>query len=139
MSYYDAENLSKLVGRRILEVLVSKDREYLRLVTDQGPLTYYAEGDCCSSTWIESIDDPQALLGVVQKVENLPMPDLGSVATPYCPYPDSVDYYGLKITTDAGRAVIDYRNNSNGYYGGWLCEVDIECYGSPATDFERLA
>ena len=31
-----------------------------------------------------------------------------------------VAYYGLKITTDNGRAVIDYRNSSNGYYGGSL-------------------
>ncbi len=27
-------------------------------------------------------------------------------------------YYGCKITTDKGHIIIDYRNESNGYYGG---------------------
>jgi len=33
---------------------------------------------------------------------------------------DEVAYYGLRITTTKGRAVLDYRNTSNGYYGGGL-------------------
>ena len=31
---------------------------------------------------------------------------------------DTVAYYGVKITTTRGIAVIDFRNDSNGYYGG---------------------
>lgn len=53
-------------------------------------------------------------------VEHIEMPDLGDIPTVYEPAVDSVRYYGLKITTDKGRAVIDYRNDSNGYYGGNL-------------------
>ena len=41
------------------------------------------------------------------------MPDLGDM--PDC---DCVQYYGAKITTNKGDMVIDYRNDSNGYYGG---------------------
>ena len=32
--------------------------------------------------------------------------------------------YGVKITTDKGHIVIDYRNASNGYYGGNLSWPD---------------
>jgi hypothetical protein len=31
-----------------------------------------------------------------------------------------IAFYGLKITTDKGDIIIDYRNSSNGYYGGNL-------------------
>lgn len=53
-------------------------------------------------------------------VEEIAMPNLGNVDGVYRQDCDCVEYYGLKITTDKGRAVIDYRNNSNGYYGGSL-------------------
>ena len=35
-----------------------------------------------------------------------------------------LEVYGLKITTDKGDLVIDYRNSSNGYYGGNLSWPD---------------
>ena len=38
-----------------------------------------------------------------------------------CEDPDEVEFYGLSIKTDKGEIVIDYRNSSNGYYGGSLC------------------
>ena len=48
------------------------------------------------------------------------MPNLGNVPTEHRDQVDEVQYYGLKITTERGRAMIDYRNDSNGYYGGWI-------------------
>lgn len=38
-------------------------------------------------------------------------------------------YYGCKITTGKGYALIDYRNSSNGYYGGSLSWPDDHHYG----------
>jgi hypothetical protein len=76
-------------------------------------------GDCCSSTWIESIDIVENLLGAtIQKIEDIDMPQKGNVGTLNHPYVDQVAYYGLRITTDKGVSVLDYRNDSNGYYGG---------------------
>jgi len=71
------------------------------------------------------MDDPQALLGTVSAVEDLEMPDLGNIPGKYREDVDEVQYYGLKITTDKGRCTLDYRNDSNGYYGGWanICQV----------------
>jgi hypothetical protein len=105
-----------LIGRTVVGVFIATDKKALRFdVEDGAAIVARADGDCCSSTWIESADAPEMLLGKVVSVEDLAMPDSGQ--------PDEyevVAYYGCKITTDKGRCVIDYRNKSNGYYGGDL-------------------
>lgn len=112
-----ATRISKaLVGKKIIGYSLDSDRQVLRFDIDHGdPVVLEAEGDCCSHTWIESIDAPDNLLGVVQSAEQIDMPDLGDM--PGC---EVVRYYGLKIVTDKGHVVIDYRNDSNGFYGGSL-------------------
>ncbi len=47
-------------------------------------------------------------------------PHVGPDTSKYRESFDSVIYYGVKFTTTAGRCTIDYRNDSNGYYGGSL-------------------
>ncbi len=112
---------SALLNKTILSVEIGEDGRRLTFLTHQGPVVLLAQGDCCSSSWFESIDDRDALLGTVQGVEHIPMSNLGDQ-----PGHDVMAYYGLKITTEKGRAVIDYRNDSNGYYGGYL-EVEEPC------------
>jgi hypothetical protein len=54
-------------------------------------------------------------------VEDLDLPgDYKADASMFHSDPDVLSYYGCKITTTNGIAVIDYRNDSNGYYGGNL-------------------
>ena len=89
-------------------------------LTASPPVILETYGDCCSFTWIESIDAPDALKGTVQDVEEIDMPNLGNIDGQRHQGVDQVSYYGLKITTNKGRCVIDYRNDSNGYYGGSL-------------------
>lgn len=81
---------------------------------------YRAEGDCCSSTWFESIDNPENLIdseiiGIEQKEYTSDRDD-------------SLDYqevvtqtYGYTLKTNRGHTDIVFRNESNGYYGG-TCE-----------------
>lgn len=115
-----------LIGKKITHVFLAADRKAIRFDVEGGePIVVHADGDCCSSSWIESLDAPNALLGMVRSVEDLDMPDLGSVAAQgedkTSGYdPECISYYGCKITTDKGACVIDYRNESNGYYGGNL-------------------
>jgi hypothetical protein len=105
-----------MVGKTITSAVLSKDKEELALQFSDGTdMVLQAYGDCCSTSWIESIDIPDNLLGTVQSVEDIDMPDLGNQ-----PDHDVMSYYGLKIVTDRGHAVIDYRNDSNGFYGGDL-------------------
>lgn len=61
----------------------------------------------------------------VTGVQDIEMPDLGQPDDEY----DVVAYYGCKISTNKGDIVIDYRNSSNGYYGGNLAWPDENFYG----------
>lgn len=127
---------SALMDRVLVGHALSADGLMLQLFCDDGDeIELIVEADCCSRTWIESIDDPGALQGRVLAVEHIKMANLGSIPTKLCPHPDCVQYYGLKITTEQGRAVIDYRNDSNGYYGGSLvCYVRMRPERASATE-----
>src|SRR3990167_1057803 len=111
--------LHKLGGKRIVKHAVSVDRQTLLLWCrgDAEPIALTVRGDCCSHSWIESLDTPINLRGVVQRVENRTMPDLGNIPGQYNRSVDQVSYYGLLIVTDKGHCIIDFRNDSNGYYG----------------------
>ena len=121
MNGYIAE---RMFGRKIKNFSPEENGDCIVFEFYDGkPLTLVAVGDCCSHTWIESMDNPECLVGgVVNSVENIDMPNLGDVPGKRIKeqFVESVEYYGLRITTDKGICVLDYRNDSNGYYGGSL-------------------
>jgi len=107
-----------LVGKTINGIKVASDKKAILFECADGSHLAKADGDCCSSTWVEHIEVPDFPC-TVTGVEDIEMPDLGS------PGEDGViAYYGCKISTDRGEIVIDYRNESNGYYGGNLVWPD---------------
>ncbi|MBL4753834.1 MAG: hypothetical protein JKY52_09620 [Flavobacteriales bacterium] len=109
-----------LIGKVLTGLKLADDKEALLFVTDQGSYKARCDADCCSYTWVEHITMPyKGLPALVLNVEDLDMPDLGDIKG--CDY---VQYYGLKIETDKGDIIIDYRNDSNGYYGGNLSWPD---------------
>lgn len=115
------EKFAAMIGKTLESCMLSADRETVTFTfTDTAPVSFTTDADCCSQTWIESFDAPLNLKGKVLKVEEVDMPDLGATGTPHHPRVDVVQYYGVKITTERGDCVIDYRNDSNGYYGGSL-------------------
>lgn len=107
------ENL--LIGKKITEVKIADDKEAMLFVCEGGEqLVVRVDADCCSYTWIESVEMPAlGLPFTIINCHDLDMPDLGDIDG--C---EVVAYYGAKIITDKGDMVIDYRNDSNGYYGG---------------------
>ena len=114
-----------LVGKTILEIKIATDKKAILFITEDGEHIAKCDGDCCSSTWIENIETP--VLGfpaTVIYVEDIALGDdeendYGLIA-----------HYGLKINTDKGDIILDYRNESNGYYGGNLSwENDDYYYG----------
>jgi hypothetical protein len=114
------EELKKhvLVGKVLTGVFVADDKESISFAIkdSDNPIVAECDADCCSHTWVESIEFPAlGFPATVLSVEDLDMPDLGDM--PGC---DVVAYYGFKIITDHGEIVIDFRNDSNGYYGGNL-------------------
>ena len=114
-----------LVGKTIENIKIAEDKMALLFLTDAGEIIARAYADCCSSTWIESVEIPFTEFPCrVSCVEDIPMPDLGSLDG--C---DVVAYYGLRISTDKGDIIIDYRNDSNGYYGGDIVWPGDNFYG----------
>ena len=104
----------ELIGRTILDMKIADDKKAILFITDSGDKIARADGDCCSDTWIEHIELPaMGFPAKVLSIDNIAMPDLGS--------PDDYEviaYYGCKVVTNKGDILIDYRNSSNGYYGG---------------------
>ena len=105
-----------LVGKTVVKVEISTDDQALRFTCSDGTTEVaVCCADCCSHTWIEYVESPENLLGTVRSVEDLTLK----------PGEDNDDgdyeqFYGCKIYTDKGYCLIDYRNESNGYYGGNL-------------------
>lgn len=106
-------------GIRLNGIDMTSDSISIRLNTSMGPMIGVCDADCCSETWIENIELPA--LGfpcTVIAVEELQMPEeresQGDEPQEY------ILFYGLKFITDKGEMIIEYRNASNGYYGGSL-------------------
>ena len=125
---YDNPEIGALVGQVVDGYILSDDRQTLTLIRQDGlltPIVLEVDADCCSYTWVESLDNPTALHGKIVAAEEIGMPDLGDVPTAHKTCVECVKYYGLKIVTERGHCVIDYRNDSNGYYGGSIKIVDL--------------
>lgn len=75
------------------------------------------DGGPCAPVWIESIEAPA--LGFPCAVLSVTDLDL-STNNEETDRGDVIDHYGCKISTDKGDIVIEYRNENNGFYGGWL-------------------
>ena len=82
---------------------------------DGRTLTYTAEGDCCSQSWIEHITVPPDIDGAV--VATYSETDIGERSDGRA---GLLRLYQTAFQTDRGEVIVEYRNSSNGYYGGWL-------------------
>jgi hypothetical protein len=111
--------MKELIGKKIIELLVSEGESELVFVTNEGTIWYHVEGDCCSNSWFADVTGVSALLGaVVAAAEDVP---LDSYDVNDGRGRDESDCaYGYKLTTDKGYVDIVFRNSSNGYYGGWM-------------------
>ena len=116
---YGVRDMNPLIGKTITGLMLSKDNEAIKFQTTDGDIVAFCDGDCCSTTWIEAIENTvrefPALVTAAGEIEGgLPKPIEDD------PEHDYLQFYGFKVTTDKGVIVIDYRNSSNGYYGGSL-------------------
>lgn len=109
-----------LVGKKVLSFLGNKDT--LCFKTDAGIFTYGCEGDCCSSSWFEHVSGVPQLIGhTVISAQTIDMPDI-----PKEQQRDEDIAYGYQLTTDKGHFLVEMRNSSNGYYGGWVNDPSNE-------------
>lgn len=105
---------NQLIGKTIVEMKIAEDKQALLFVTSEGEdLIARVDGDCCSYSWIESVELPA--LGLPFTISEVDSLELNSDMDTR---DGELQFYGAKIVTDKGDMVIDYRNESNGYYGG---------------------
>lgn len=110
--------LADLVGRKILSVQMTPDKSDVRFVTTTGNLDYYCYGDCCSESWVNHVNDLGNLIdATVTQVEEIDFHSLlGIEPEPTRQQDDKVLFH--KVHTNKGTCLIEFRNSSNGYYGG---------------------
>lgn len=84
-------------------------------------LAYRTNGDCCSETWFSAINgatvlDDQTVIDVVER-EAADAPGTRQ---------DEDQIYGYTLVTAKGHCDIEFRNSSNGYYGGSCYRIDFD-------------
>ena len=103
------------------------DRIALNFV-DGGSLLFEVSADCCSSSWIEHVegaDDKEgAIFYGMKDGEGVPWDghvceDNSDTGENECGH-DCLAVYNTVFSTSKGDIVVEYRNDSNGYYGGSL-------------------
>lgn len=112
-----------LIGRMLLSVHLAEDNKAIKFVTDGGEVVARCDGDCCSDTWIDHVEMPTKLPACVLSVQDV------ELNTGVDDRDGELQFYGCKITTEGGDLIIDYRNESNGYYGGDLVWPGETFYG----------
>lgn len=117
----DVNGLAKLIGHKIVDSKLTEDE--LTFTTDAGLTFHYTvEGDCCSWSYFYDI------VGAEKLYENGPVEGVG-----ICPLEEDevrdeygeTQCYGFQIVTEHPKwgpqtTVFSFRNESNGYYGGWM-------------------
>lgn len=108
-----------LVGKVLEGVKLSEDKMAICFITNEGEIIGRCDADCCSHTWIESLDSTlRRLPALISSCDDIELnagkdDESGTIA-----------FYGMRLITDQGELTIDYRNESNGYYGGWMTFPD---------------
>lgn len=122
-------DLELLVGKIITKIEVEENGESITFYMEDGEFKFNAIGDCCSSSWIESVEGQEDIIGhrvleiVEHTIQAYDYEKDGAINK--TPHYDHLQVYTYDIVTSNGICTIDFRNDSNGYYGGWL-ELEVK-------------
>lgn len=108
------DDKNPLMGKTITEIKIADDKMALLFITTDGDIIAQTDGDCCSHSWVEHVELPTELPAKVTSCTDLGMNKEDESNQEH----ECLRFYGYKIVTDKGDIVIDFRNSSNGYYGG---------------------
>jgi hypothetical protein len=120
MGWYD-NDFAEIVGATVERVFWSSDR--MILDTDKGTFIYDVEGECCSYSYFHDF------IGIKKLLNNGPVVGFESVDLEADDIEDDgyncTQVYGYRFETEHPKwglmsSVVSFRNESNGYYGGWM-------------------
>lgn len=123
------QKIEDLVRKTIQKIFINRQGDWIQFETDGGPLRLVADADCCSHTWINDVEGVSALVGgtVVSVEAWTPAPDHDMGADKINEVEaGELKLYGYRFRTNKGFAAVEFRNASNGYYGGSLERADPE-------------
>jgi hypothetical protein len=124
---HDDADRDAAIGAQVTRIRLAVDRTAILFdLADGRRLVAGVEGDCCSQTEILHLSGVKALLRYpIILIRDDALPE--TVDRPESEWPqESEAKYGLTIATTGGAFTLDYRNYSNGYYGGSLAELSAD-------------
>lgn|SRR3990167_5569582 len=108
--------MEEIIGKTIKEIYFDKEMDdWIVFITDENKLSYHIEADCCSTSYIDSFKGISNLLN--QKV--ISVKELRTTEEVIEEW-DYIRTHPVEIITEKGVCVFTYKNNSNGYYDGWI-------------------
>lgn len=103
-----------IIGKVIRKLEINEDKTAVRFTFDDGVAYLVVSGDCCSESWIEHFSGVDNLLR--HTIKEIVEKELGSVMPTR---QESDALYSVEFKTDGySFSGIEFRNSSNGYYGG---------------------
>lgn len=127
--------LDKFVGAMILSIWIDSERQYLLIKTNRGDYNFNAVGDCCSRSWFEHITGICNVIGAI--VLDIPELRPEEISRENIKEFDVLQNYQTKLKTNRGELFIEFRNESNGYYGGWL-SFESDQYNDPIEEIPEV-
>ncbi len=140
MYYTDAIN--KMLNRKISSVILAPNKATITFAFQDGHAQSFAvEGDCCSHSWIEHLETPNDLIGAEltgfdensmdatsdenenPMIESSYEDHEGKIIKTSSNEYECLQVYTTIFHTNKGDIVLEYRNSSNGYYGGSLVAI----------------
>lgn len=112
---YGNDYIAKALGRKVAAIDVDENAVVITFA-DGAELRGLVDGDCCSHTWIEHAE-VDGIGGELLTIRDIDAP-FPSTPTKTSNYEEEMSYYGGEIRTTKGLTLFEYRNSSNGYYGG---------------------
>lgn len=113
-------NHDLMVGKILKSVDLSADKARITFAFADGTTQAFGvSGDCCSNSWIEHMETPGDVDGAkVLAVEesDVVVDDSPAAVAEH----EHLQVYQTFFRTDKGTITLEYRNSSNGYYGGSL-------------------
>lgn len=113
--------INYLINKSVESVWVSKENDLLKFVMmDNEIIIWQALGDCCSNSYFQDVQSLD-FKGRVLSIEESTL----EAADRYSSLPNEVDgiymsYHFYLIKSECGRLDIGFRNESNGYYDGYI-------------------
>ena len=107
---------NNVIGKKIADITYQDDENVILWFADVPKgLHLNLEGDCCSHSYFADRTHFTDLIGTT--INDVEHRSNGSIDEEYF---DVTSLHCLVFITDKGHFTIDWRNDSNGYYDGWV-------------------